>query len=296
MFKLQLSINFTLIFIEKSFIMKTRNAAFAGKFYPDTKEEIVSQLDTILKSEKSKINYDLSEKEIIGGVVPHAGYIFSGYQAIHFFELIKKSDKKYDTVVIVNPNHTGYGTEIALDDSEKWETPLGEIEVDMEFNGELNFPVSSMAHQHEHSGEVMLPFLQTYLPYDFKIVVICMMQQVPENAKKIAAAVYKAQEKLKRNTLFIASSDFSHFESPESGYRKDQFVVENILKQDTQNIYKSVKEHNVSACGYGPIMSLIEYAKLKSKSPKIELLKRGHSGERYPSNEVVNYISFLSYE
>ena len=54
----------------------------------------------LLAKEKKEIRYKLSEKNIIGGVVPHAGYIFSGYEAVHFFEIAK--NQRYDTVVIVN--------------------------------------------------------------------------------------------------------------------------------------------------------------------------------------------------
>ena len=67
--------------------MKIRKAAFAGRFYPAHKKELVKLYEQILLSEKSKIDYSLSEKEIVGAIVPHAGFIYSGYQAIHFFEI-----------------------------------------------------------------------------------------------------------------------------------------------------------------------------------------------------------------
>ena len=54
-----------------------------------------------------------------------------------------------------------------------------------------------------------------------------------------------------------------------------------------------LKKKNISVCGFGPIMTLIEYSKLISVNPKVNILKIGHSGEVIPSNEVVDYVSIL---
>ena len=68
--------------------MKIRKPAVSGKFYPSDKKDLRKLLDRILNSEKENIKTELSEKRIIGGVVPHAGYIYSAYQAVHFFEIL----------------------------------------------------------------------------------------------------------------------------------------------------------------------------------------------------------------
>ncbi|MCD4665839.1 MAG: AmmeMemoRadiSam system protein B, partial [Bacteroidales bacterium] len=69
--------------------MKIRQPAVAGRFYPDSKAEIKQMLSEILEKENKFIDRELSRKQIIGAVVPHAGYMFSAYQAIHFFEILK---------------------------------------------------------------------------------------------------------------------------------------------------------------------------------------------------------------
>ncbi|MCK4661781.1 MAG: AmmeMemoRadiSam system protein B [Bacteroidales bacterium] len=276
--------------------MKTRKPAVAGKFYPGTKKEIINLLDTIYQKEKSFINTGLSEFNIIGGIVPHAGYMFSAYQAIHFFEIIKNSSSKFETIFIINPNHTGYGNKLALDENDFWETPFGNVEIDREFMNELNLPVSADAHMYEHSGEVMLPMLQNYLDYEFKIVPISISRQTVENAKLIANSIFNANKKLNKKILIIASSDFSHYVEPKAGKKLDDYVVEEILKFNSENIYKHIINKRISVCGYGPIMTLIEYSKLLEKNIETKILKRGHSGEVMPSNEVVDYISFLFYE
>ncbi len=273
--------------------MRIRKPAVAGRFYPLSKESIIEQIKIILEKEIVNIDLAFKNKTIIGGIVPHAGYMFSAYQAVHFFEIIKQSKVKYDTIVIVNPNHTGIGHEIAVDSHDAWETPLGIVHLDTEFGKKLGFSISEIEQFREHSAEVMLPFLQYFLDYKFEIVPITLSDQTYKNAKVIANKVYKVANKLKKKVLFIASSDFSHFLSPEKGKEMDEHVLRNIFLYNIPEIEKVVREKNISVCGYGPIMALMEYSKLVAIKPKVEILKRGHSGEIIPSSEVVNYVSML---
>lgn len=276
--------------------MKTRHAAVAGRFYPGTKDEIAIQLSQILRKEEPHIDRALSNKKIIGAVVPHAGYMFSAYQAIHFFEILKNSQQQFDTFFIINPNHTGHGAEISLDDNDYWKTPYGKVEIDKDFYDFLDFSESTDAHKFEHSGEVMLPLLQYSLNYPFKIVPVTLTRQNPSNARFIAQNIVKANNILNKNICIIASSDFSHYVDPSEGKQLDNYVIEEILKLNSEGVYQQVKDKNISVCGYGPIMTLIEYAKIFAKKPQVKILKIGHSGEVIPSNEVVDYVSILFYQ
>jgi AmmeMemoRadiSam system protein B len=275
--------------------MKIRQPAVAGRFYPSTAGELEVQLSEILRHEKPFIDYSLSEKNIIGGVVPHAGYMYSARQAVHFFEILKSSGDQFDTFFIINPNHTGHGAEIALDDNDYWETPFGKTEIDRDFYPHLGFSESSPAHKYEHSGEVMLPFLQYFNDYPFRIVPVTMSKQNPQNARMIAEAVMKANKQLQRKICLIASSDFSHFVQPQEGNRLDKFVLDEIAGFNPEGIYRQVREKQISVCGFGPIMTLIEYARLKAASPQMKILKAGNSGDVIPSDEVVDYVSILFY-
>lgn len=276
--------------------MKTRQAAVAGKFYPGTKEEISQQLDDILKKEQANIDLSLSNKQIIGAVVPHAGYMYSAYQALHFFEILKHSQQQFDTFFIINPNHTGYGTEISLDDNDYWGSPFGKVEIDKDFYDFLDFSESEDAHKFEHSGEVMLPLLQYSLDYPFKIVPVTLSNQNPKNALFIAQNIIKANNILDKKICIIASSDFSHFVEPKEGKKLDNLVIEEILRLNPAGVFQQVQDKNISVCGFGPIMTLMEYAGLITKEPQVQILKIGHSGEVIPSNEVVDYVSILFYQ
>jgi len=268
----------------------------AGRFYPGNVAQLDRQLSGIRSAEIGLIDLELARKKILGGIVPHAGYMYSAYQAIHFFEILKNSKQQFDTFIIINPNHTGYGPELALDPHDNWITPYGEVETDKEFQGLLAIPESAEAHKYEHSGEVMLPLLQYSLNYPFRIVPITMFRQNLENASRIARAIVRANKKLQKEVCVIASSDFSHFVEPEEGRRLDRFVIDNILKLDSEGIFREVHEKHITVCGYGPIMTLLEYAKLSTGEAAVSILKTGHSGEISDSSEVVDYVSALVFD
>jgi AmmeMemoRadiSam system protein B len=275
--------------------MKMRHPAVAGRFYPGTAHEIRQQLSRILEKERPGIDLSLGEKEIIGAVVPHAGYMFSAYEAIHFFEILKHSEQQFDTFFIINPNHTGYGEAICLDENDAWETPFGDVELDKEFHELLSFPESSDGHRFEHSGEVMVPLLQYSLNYPFRIVPITLSRQNPHNAALIANSIFKANEILGKRICIIASSDFSHYVDPHEGNKLDQYVINEILNMNTEGVFREVREKEISVCGFGPIMTLMEYAKLADETPRTRVLRIGHSGEVIPSSEVVDYVTVLFY-
>jgi hypothetical protein len=276
--------------------MTVRKSGVAGSFYPNSPEEIKKIFEEALQKERENIKTELKDKNIIGGVSPHAGYMYCVREAVHLFEILREKGEEYDTVVIVNPNYTGYGEAVSVDSNKAWETPFGSIEVDTEFGDELSFPVEPMAQRFEHSGEVMLPYLYYFIKKGFKILPICMMRQDLKTAKNIAEKIKNASEKLNRKILILISSDFTHFHSFEEGAKLDSYAIESLLKMDSSEFQDRVLEKDISICGMGPIMVLLEYSKMILKKPKLEILKRGHSGEVYPSDEVVDYVSLLVYE
>ena len=273
--------------------MNVRSPVVAGTFYPGTEKDINKLIDRILDTEKENIDYSFAEKELIGCVVPHAGYIYSAYEALHFFEIIRESPEQYDTFIIINPNHTGYGEAVEVDAHDSWRTPLGNVDLDRKFIGELDLPVATRAQSQEHSAEVMLPLLQKTVPYPFQILPVCMLRQNPDNARELARKIHSVNRKLNRKIMIIASSDFTHFESPDKGKTRDDMVLAQIEAPNTDKLYETVIKNRISVCGYGPIMTLMEYAGLMTGEPGSVILARGHSGKTRPSGSVVDYITIL---
>lgn len=276
--------------------MRTRSAAVEGRFYPSTKSRIFDQIMDIEQSGRYP-EPDLSPDKVFGAVLPHAGHIYSGYQTIPFFQLIRRHSLYPETFIIVHPNHSGHGKPLAIDESEQWSNSIGEVPVDTELAKAMELPYDNRAHEREHSAEVIIPFLQYFLSdHPFSIVPVCMMDQTHKNASLVAKRVSRAAKKTGRKIMLIASCDFSHFLPPSEGSEKDQLILDHILERNAPGVERAVIENRVSVCGYGPIMSLMEYARSQSADYKIEILARGHSGEVSPSPEVVDYISLIAYK
>ncbi|HPK05139.1 MAG TPA: AmmeMemoRadiSam system protein B, partial [Bacteroidales bacterium] len=148
--------------------MKIRKPAVAGSFYPAYKEELSSVIREMALQQSPLAIKDMGT--ITGGIIPHAGYIYSGRIALPFFSLLATTGQKFETIIILHPNHYGTGPQIALDTHEAWETPFGITALDLEISSALGLKISADAHRFEHSAEVMLPFLQFFLTHPFKIV------------------------------------------------------------------------------------------------------------------------------
>lgn len=276
--------------------MSIRNAAVEGRFYPSTKSRIFDQIMEIEQSGRYP-EPEVSPGKVYGAVLPHAGHLYSGYQTIPFFQLIRRHRIFPDTFVIVHPNHTGFGKPLAIDEATFWSNSIGEVPVDRELADAMDLPFDRKAHVREHSAEVIIPFMQYFLAdHAFSIVPVCMMDQGFKNASLVADRINKGVAKTGRKIMLIASCDFSHFLPPAEGAALDQTVLDNILDRNASGVEQAVIKNRISVCGYGPIMSLMEYARSREKKYKIEILARGHSGEVVSSQEVVDYISIMAYK
>ena len=265
----------------------TRDPIVAGRFYPSTATEIKNLLESL----KTTPNHSIAnnERTIVGGVVPHAGYIYSGKHAVKFFQNIKKQE--FDTAVILSPGHTGAGLELSIDPHSRWNTPLGDINADDELIESNLFIPNDIAQQKEHAAEVIIPMIQHFCPQIKRIAVITMRNQNYKTAQEVANALSNYQSNTKKKILIIASCDFSHFLPPEKGFENDSMVLNEIMTGNIRGIEERIKKNNLSICGYGPIMALMLYLKTKHNQINYEIISRGHSGEVVASNSVVDYIT-----
>jgi hypothetical protein len=203
-------------------------------------------------------------------------------------------DGRPSSIVIIGPNHTGTGSGVSIITSGKWRTPLGEVQVDKALSeaikrGSEIIDVDEVAHAHEHSLEVQLPFLQHLFGGEFKIVPICMMLQDVRTSKEVGDAIGKAS--VGKNVVIIASTDFTHYESQRSATMKDHRAIDKIIALDPESLTQTVEEEAITMCGYGPVSAMLQASK-KLSAKKAELLKYATSGETAgPMPQVVGYGS-----
>jgi AmmeMemoRadiSam system protein B len=215
----------------------------------------------------------------VGLICPHAGYVYSGPVAAHAYYQLAQ-DGKPDTVVLLGPNHTGYGSGLSVMREGIWQTPLGNVEIDTKLADDIlhetrMLDVDSVAHRYEHSLEVQLPFLQYLYGNNFKIVPICFLMQDYDSAVEIGRALTEALDAT--NTVVIASSDMTHYESEKSASLKDQAALKEVAALNAKGFYDTIEAKNITACGYAPITALITY--VVGVCAKAELLAYHTSGD-----------------
>ena len=244
-----------------------RRPHFASQFYEGDAEALRAQIRSCFLHQLGPkklppINFDVNPRNIVGLICPHAGYMYSGpVAASAFYQLAL--DGKPDTVVLLGPNHTGYGSALALMREGIWRTPLGDVEIDSELADKILhetslIDVDELAHRYEHSIEVQLPFLQFLYGDKFKIVPICFQLQDYASAVEVGMALTEALAAT--NTVVIASSDMTHYEPAKAASTKDHAALKAVTEMDAKRFYETVETQSITACGFMPITSVITYA------------------------------------
>ena len=279
--------------------MTIRASAVAGMFYPEDSQELRELVNQSFRNQRfgpGKSPPSAVRRRIYGLISPHAGFVYSGAVAANGF--YEASSIDFQNVIMVGPNHYGIGSLVAGMKEGEWETPLGNVEINTELAEEIaarstTLDFDNFAHSRDHCLEVQLPFLQ-YIKQKFRIVPVVLMSQRSDTAYDLGNAISKTiVEKNYDNTLLIASSDFTHYESNSEAHRKDNELIKPILDLDVNKFYAVLERLDVSACGYGAIATMMVAAKNLGAN-KGELLKYATSGDvTGDTSAVVGYSSIV---
>ncbi|MEM0042387.1 MAG: AmmeMemoRadiSam system protein B [Thermofilaceae archaeon] len=281
--------------------MRIRRPAVAGLFYERSREGLLRQLEeAFLKGPGARLQKPGPYAgSVLGAVVPHAGYVYSGYVAAYSYAEMASSGTP-EVVILVGPNHHALGMPVAVSEADAWETPLGTVEVDKEVAKRIIewsevAALDDSAHAYEHSLEVQLPFLQYIFGESFKIVPISMYLQEPTVSRRLGRAIARVLKELGVKAYVVASSDFTHYEEARKAAEKDRAAIDAILRLDDRGLYDVIIEKDVTACGYGAIMTLIAAAR-EMPPVRVKLLKYANSGDVTGDySEVVGYASICFY-
>jgi MEMO1 family protein len=256
--------------------MMIREPAVAGMFYPRETEQCRRELRACLeKAARSEAGGDAGAGRIVGGIVPHAGWICSGAVAARVFGSMAQGPHPA-AIVLFGAVHVAHGRRASLFPSGAWETPLGRVEVDGRLAERLQGHTGLMepaphAHDHEHSIEVQVPFIRHLLP-ETKIVPI--MVPPSDKAAALGAAVGRACKNISADVVFIGSTDLTHY-GPGYGFTpagvgaeglawakdvNDRRMINLILAMLDD---KAVEEAEASqnACGAGAVAAAVAASK-----------------------------------
>ncbi len=297
-----------------------RRAAKAGTWYEGTEKALREQIhqcclhqlgpgiDITKDSPDGLLPEDTKNLQILGLISPHAGYMYSGPIAAHGYSHLARGKSQLKHVIILGPNHTGMGrVPLGVYPAPGiWKTPLGKVEIDEHFTQQVLeiareqhwdhvIAPDEMAHSKEHSLELQVPFLQYFLGNEWKLTAICMFDQDWEACTILADVLTKClnESSTLEDVAIIASSDFNHYLNHENTVQKDFAMIEPLLTGDAKAMNEARVTNDVTACGYGPITTLMLVAK-KMGFNHYQLLKHATSGDISGDKSFcVGYASIL---
>lgn len=260
--------------------MSVRPASHAGTWYTGSATKLTQQLDSYFK--KALPTQSIPGARVLIG--PHAGYAYSGQRLAETFKSWDSSNCK--RVFILGPSHQLYFKGKALLSSYSfYETPLGNIPVDVETvedlvesNSRFKY-MSEDADEVEHSFEMHAPFIYYAtkdLPQGVLLIVPIMICGTDDTLIESIVNSLLPYIKDPQNT-FVISSDFCHWgsrfdytmyvpKSIKAGISSDELISLSRLSlvSNHRPIYESIEDLDKEAmriASTGSYASWKEYIK-----------------------------------
>lgn len=281
--------------------MAVRRADFAGSWYPGTRSECRQAIEAFVKEAQPCPN---RRRKHVGGIVPHAGWVFSGRTACNVIQCLASSNPQ--TVVLFG-RHLHPGSPNYIMTQGAWETPLGDVAIDEELAGDLasEFPFeveTTTRYGQDNTIELQLPFIRYFFP-EAEIVPIGVPPAI--ESVKIGERVAELAESLKRDILAIGSTDLTHYGmnygfTPKGAGEKaldwvrnenDRRVIDRMLALDGEGVItEGLRSQN--ACCPGAAAAAIAAARTMGVKAGQELVY-ATSYDIRPDTSFVGYVGIV---
>ncbi len=272
---------------------KIRYPSHAWTFYPANPNILIellmwfySEIDNYIDFNKYK---ELPDSRYI--FVPHAGYIYSGIIATAWYKVFQINNlEQIDTLIIIWPAHYDAIKWWMFSDFDAFATPIWLIEVNKELqnyileNNKEYFSIYNHAHIPEHSLEVQIPLIQTFLKVKKIVPILAGLDVNIENVSDFFVKLLREN----KNIWLIISTDLSHYLSYDEAVKIDSITLSKIVSGD-------VSIWPYEACGYAWLNLLIEIS--KKLNYKRDIILYANSGDTsWMKDKVVWYSSWVVYK
>jgi len=282
--------------------MNLRKPVFAGSWYPADEQGCENQIHRFLESGK---DLSVSVTAPVGGIVPHAGWVYSGSIAcnvIHRLSLTASPD-----VVVIFGMHLHSGSSRYMMPEGQWETPFGPMTVDTTVAQALRrqyaFELESPTRFHQDNTiELQMPFVR-YFFKDARVLAI----GVPPHAESLslAASVVAITRELSLDIVVIGSTDLTHY-GPNYGFtsqgtgpeavewvrdKNDRRVIDAMLRMDPEAVMHEGLKHD-NACCSGAAAAAIAAGKALGAQTADQLIY-ATSYDKSPGESFVGYTGIL---
>lgn len=251
--------------------MSARKAVFAGSWYPDTSFECEKEIKNFLKqSEPGK----LKKKQLFGGIVPHAGWYFSGSVACSVINALSQGNPP--DVIAVFGMHLHDASPCYIMTEGSWETPFGKIKIEQQLASELvkrfDFKVeTALNYTQDNTIELQLPFIKYFFD---KVSIVPIGVPPVESSLEIGKAVAEISKNIGFTIKVIGSTDLTHY-GPNYGFmpkgkgkkavdwvrnENDRIFIDAIVEMNPVKMLKTAFDNN-NACCAGAAATAVAAAK-----------------------------------
>ena len=251
--------------------METRRADFAGAWYPGNKSECRRAIEEFVTSGKP---CPAGMEDVVGGILPHAGWLYSGRIACNVIRCLNRQVKPDTCIIFGRHLHPGSSNYIMKEG--QWDTPLGALKIDSgladKVAEEFSFTVETATrYEQDNTIELQLPFIKYFFP---QTMIVPIGAPPSVNSLSIARKTAELAKEMGRTTIVLGSTDLTHY-----GYNygftpkgtgedaiewvkneNDKRAVDLMVNMDEQGIIKDALE-NHNACCSGAAGAAIAAAK-----------------------------------
>ena len=286
-------------------LVDVRRADLAGSWYPGRESACSKAIEEFSGSSRPCPG---EPNTAVGGIVPHAGWAFSGKIACNVIKCLNHGSDP-DTCIIFG-HHMHPESDNLIMSKGRWETPLGQVEVDSavaeRLTEEFHFTEETASrYQNDNTIELQLPFIKYFLP-GTKIVPIGLAPRVA--SLEIAKRAAQISEGMGKMTIVLGSTDLTHY-GHNYGYTpkgvgeeavewvkrvNDRRAVNLMVEMDPEGVIKESLE-NYNACCSGAAGAAIMAAKeLGAKEgQEVDYLT---SYDIRPDSSFVGYVGIIFYK
>jgi AmmeMemoRadiSam system protein B len=279
-----------------------RRAAFAGSWYPARASECEKEIKTFLKEgEKMAV----PTRQLVGGIVPHAGWYFSGSIACNVINCLASEDPP--DVILIFGMHLHPQSVCFMMAEGAWETPFGELPVHEALAGELadTFPFTLETpadFNQDNTIELQLPFVK----YFFEDVKIVAMGVPPaKHSLEIGRRSIEMASALGLRVKVLGSTDLTHY-GDNYGFvsrgrgaaavdwvknKNDRSVIDTMVTLEPQEVIKEALA-NQNACCAGAAATAIAAGKALG-AEKAQTVAYATSYDKSPGDSFVGYVGIV---
>jgi len=282
-----------------------RKPAFAGSWYPASASACEKEIKTFLK--ESRFQTD-PNADYMGGIVPHAGWYFSGSLACHVISALSGPElqPKPDVVVVFGMHMHPHSTPCIMTEG-AWETPFGNIKIDSELSGRLakkfSFNIETTHHfTPDNTIELQLPFIK-YFFTDSRLIPI----GVPPAAKtlEIGRSLAEMAQQSGMTIKVVGSTDLTHY-GTNYGFapmgtgqdavdwvrnHNDRNAIDRMLAMDPEGLIAEGIANQNACCSGAAAAAITTTTALGTK--KSSYVGYSSSYEKHPGDSFVGYTGIL---